>query len=99
MTNDGNIPDKLWEGGHIEEEALVKSCLWHILFFHNPFPGLYRSDDRLGKGLSILLLDESLDVLAIDIGCGRVILFIFVEDYSIMDWFCDCRGVISATGC
>jgi len=78
MTNNGDIPDKLWEGGHIEEEALVKSCLWHILFLDDPLPGLYGSDNRLGKGLSIFLLDESLDILAIDIGCGWVILFVFV---------------------
>lgn len=78
MTHDGDVPDKLWEGGHIEEEALVKSCLWHILFFDDPLPRLYRSDNRLGKGLGIFLLDESLDILAIYIGCGWVILFIFV---------------------
>ena len=97
MANHGDIPDKLWEGGHIEEEALVKSCLWHVFLFHDPFPGLYWSDDRFRKGLSVFLVDESFDILAIHVGRGWVILFVFVEDYSVMNGFCDCRRVISAT--
>lgn len=78
MTNDGDIPDKLRERGHIEEKAFVKSGLWHILLFHDPFPGLYRSDNWLGERLGIFLLDESFDILTIHVGRGWVILFIFV---------------------
>ena len=97
MADYGDIPDKVRERGHIEEEALVESCLWHVFLFHNPFPGLHRSNNRLRKGLGVLLVDEGLDVLAIYVGRRWVILFVFMEDYSIMDGFCDCRRIISAT--
>lgn len=98
MANDSNIPDKLREGGHIEQEALVESGLRHALLFHGPFSGLDRSDDGLGKRLSVFLLDESLDILAIHVGCGWIILFVLVEDYSVVNGFYDRRRVISATG-
>ena len=98
MANDCNISDKLWERGHIEEKCLIKSCLWHVFLLHDPFPGLDRSDDRLRKRLCVFLLDESLDILAIHVGRRWVILFVFVEDYSVVDGFCYRRGVISATG-
>ena len=95
MANDGDIPDKLGEGGHIEKEALVESRLRHVLLFHDPFSGLHWSDDRFRKGLSVFLVDECLDVLAIHVGCRWVILFVFVKDYSVMNGFYDCRRVFS----
>ena len=98
MTNDSYIPHKLGERGHIEEEGLVESSLWHILLFYGPFSGLYRSDDRLCERLCIFFVDESFDILTVHVGRGRVILFIFVEDYSFVDGLCDRRRVISATG-
>ena len=98
IANDGDIPDKLRERSGIEEETLVKSRLWHVLLFHDPFPRFYRSDNGLGKRLSVFLLDEGLDVLTIHVGCGWVVLLVFVKDYGVMDGFCDCRRVISATG-
>ena len=98
MTDVSDVPDELWERGHIEEESLVKSRLWHVFLLHDPFPRLYRGDYRFSEGLSVFFLDESLDILAIHVGSGWVVLFIFVEDYSVMDGFCDCRCVISATG-
>ena len=78
MANDRNISDKLWERGHIEEECLVKSCLWHVFLFHDPFPGLDWGYNRLRKGLGVFFMDESLDILAIHVGCGWVILLVFM---------------------
>ena len=97
MANYGDIPHELWERGHIEEEALVKSCLWHVFLFHDPFPGLYWSDNGLRKGLSVFFMDESLDILAIHVGCRGVVLLVFMKDYGVVNGFCDCRGGISAT--
>ena len=95
MANDGDIPNKLGEGGHIEKEALVESRLWHVLLFHDPFSRLDWGDDRFRKGLSVFLVDESLDVLAIHVGCRWIILLVFVKDYSVMNGFYDCRRVFS----
>ena len=97
MTDDSDVPDELWERGHIEEESLVKSRLWHVFLLHDPFPRLYRGDYRFSEGLSVFFLDESLDILAIHVGCRWVILFVFVEDYGVMNGFYDCRRVILAS--
>lgn len=97
ISNHGDVPDELWERGHIQEEALIESCLWHVFLFHDPFPGLDWSYNGLRKGLGVFFMDESLDILAIHVGCGWVILLVLMEDYSVVNGFCDCRGVISAT--
>ena len=91
MTDDGDVPDKLGEGGHVQEERFVESGLRHSFLFHGPFSGLYRGDDRLGERLGVFLLHESLDVLTVKVGCRRVVLFVFVEDDGVMNGFCDCR--------
>ena len=98
VANDSDISDELGEGGHIEEEALIESCLWHVFLLHDPFPRLDWSYDRFRKGLGVFLVDKSLDILAIHIGRRRVILFVFVEDDGIVNGFCDRRREISATG-
>jgi hypothetical protein len=67
MTDDGDIPDKLGEGGHVKQKALVESRLRHAFLFHGPFSGLYWSDYRLGERLSVFLLNEGLDILAIEV--------------------------------
>ncbi len=65
----------------------VEPSFRHILFLHSPLPHLNWSNNGLSQWLSILLLYQSLHIMTIDFTGAGIILFVFVQNDSLMNRF------------
>jgi hypothetical protein len=94
VASEGDVARLVGEAHEIGHEAAVEEDGRKIglldveLLLHD------RGDDRLRKKLLILLSDEDLDIFAVDLLCGGIVLLVFVQDDCVR-WAVVC-GLVSA---
>ena len=78
VAGEGNIPYLIGEIHKVGHEATVKEDRGEIGLLNGEFPGVDGSDNGLAKGLGVLFLHHSLDIFAVYLLGGGIVLFVFV---------------------
>jgi hypothetical protein len=87
VSSEGYISDLIGEVHQVGHKVAAEENRRQVGLFDCELLLHDRSNDRLRQGLCILLLDQSFDILTIDLLCCRVVLLVFVKNDGIRGTF------------